>query len=57
MLSVKENLEITKASFAKEGMLATQIDEKNIIDVLTGKRLLKDVIEEIKNKYSADSIE
>lgn len=54
MLSVKENLEITKASFAMEGMPATQIDEKNIIDVLTGKRRLEDVIEEIKQKYVVD---
>lgn len=45
---------------AMEGMYATEIDEKNITDVLTGKRRLEDVIEEIKQKYvesTEDSIE
>ena len=60
MLSVKESLEITKGSFVMEGMYATEIDEKNITDVLTGKCRLEDVIEEIKQKYvdgTEDSVE
>lgn len=40
-----------KASFAMEGMYATKKDEKNIMDVLTGKRTLEEVVEEIKKKY------
>ena len=34
-----------------EGMYATENDEKNIMDVLTGERSLEDVIKEIKHKY------
>ena len=51
MLSEKEILKTTMASFEMEGIYATEIDEKNIIDVLTGKRRLEDVIEGITQKY------
>ncbi|MCM1048542.1 MAG: antitoxin VbhA family protein [Clostridiales bacterium] len=44
----------TKASFAMEGIYATEKDEKNIIDVLSGKRTCQDVVEEIKKKYLAE---
>lgn len=51
MLPAKTVLDTTKASFAMEGMYATENDEKNIMDVLTGKRSLEDVIKEIKQRY------
>ena len=51
MIPAKAVLDTTKASFAMEGMYATENDEKNIMDVLTGKRSLEDVIKEIKHKY------
>ena len=54
MLPAKAVLETTKASFAMEGMYASENDEKNIMDVLTGKRSLEDVITEIKRKYMAE---
>ena len=54
MLPVKTVLNTTKASFAMEGMYATENDEKNIMDVLTGKRSLEEVINEIKSKYMAE---
>lgn len=54
MLPAKAVLDTTKASFAMEGMYATETDEKNIMDVLTGKRSLEDVIQEIKRKYMAE---
>lgn len=44
-------LDTTKASFAMEGMYATKEDEKNILDVLMGKKTLDEVIAEIKQKY------
>ena len=37
-----------------EGMYATENDEKNIMDVLTGRRTLEEVIEEIKQKYLSE---
>ena len=37
--------------FAMEGMYATKEVEKNIIDVLMGKRTLDEVRSEIKQKY------
>lgn len=60
MLPIKAILNSIKASFSMEGMHATETDEKNITDVLTGKRRLEDVIEEIKQKHvesTEDSIE
>lgn len=54
MLTVKTILNTTKASFAMEGMYATENDEKNIMDVLTGERSLEDVITEIKYKYMTE---
>ncbi len=54
MLPVTTVLNTTKASFAMEGMYATENDEKNIMDVLTGKRSLEDVIKEIKCKYMTE---
>lgn len=54
MLPVQAVLDTTKASFAMEGMYATEYDEKNIMDVLTGNRSLEDVIKEIKKKYIAE---
>ncbi len=51
MLPAKVILDTTKASFAMEGMYASERDEKNIMDVLTGKRSLEDVINEIRDKY------
>ena len=54
MLSAETILDITKASFAMEGMYATENDEKNIIDVLTGERSMEDIIKEIKQKYSVE---
>ena len=54
MLPVKTVLNTTKASFAMEGMYATENDEKNIMDVLTGKRGLEEVIKEIKRKYMVE---
>lgn len=54
MLPAKVVLNTTKASFAMEGMYATKNDEKNIMDVLTGKRSLEDVIQEIKHKYMVE---
>lgn len=51
MMPVKAVLDTTKASFAMEGLYATENDEKNITDVLTGKRSLEEVIKEIKSKY------
>ena len=54
MLLAEAVLDTTKASFAMEGMYATENDEKNIMDVLTGKRSLEDVITEIKRKYMAE---
>ena len=54
MMSAKAVLDTTKASFAMEGMYASENDEKNIMDVLTGKRSLEDVITEIKRKYMAE---
>jgi len=51
VLPVQAILDTTKASFAMEGMYATEYDEKNIIDVLTGNRSLEDVLKEIKKKY------
>lgn len=53
MLPLKVVLDTTKASFAMEGMYATENDEQNIMDVLTGTRDLEDVINEIKQKYVA----
>lgn len=50
-MQTQEILDTTKASFAMEGMYATKEDEKNIIDVLMGKRTLDEVISEIKQKY------
>ena len=50
MLPAQAILDTTKASFAMEGMYATDYDEKNIMDVLTGNRSLEDVIKEIKKK-------
>ena len=37
-----------------EGMYATENDEKDIMDVLTRKRSLEEVIGEIKHKYMAE---
>ena len=54
MLQAQAILDTTKASFAMEGMYATDYDEKNIMDVLTGNRSLEDVIKEIKKKYIAE---
>ena len=54
MIPAKAVLDMTKASFAMEGMYATGNDEKNIMDVLTGKRSLEDVIKEIKHKYMVE---
>ncbi len=51
MIPAKAVLDTTKASFAMERMYATENDEKNIMDVLTGKRSLADVIKEIKHKH------
>lgn len=50
-MSAKTVLDTTKASFAMEDMYATENDEKNIMDVLMGKRSLEEVIKEIKSKY------
>ncbi len=54
MIPVQAISDSTKASFAMEGMYATEKDEKNIMDVLTGKRTWQDVVEEIKKKYLAE---
>ena len=54
MIPAKAVLDTTKASFAMEGMYSTENDEKNIMDVLTGKRSLEDVIKEIKHKYMVE---
>lgn len=54
MLPNRVILNTTKASFAMEGMYATENDEKNIMDVLTGKRSLEDVLNEIKSKYTTE---
>ena len=54
MMSPKAVLDTTKASFAMEGMYATEDDKKNIMDVLTGKRGLEEVIKEIKRKYMVE---
>ena len=54
MIPAKAVLDTTKASFAMEGMYATENDEKNIMDVRTGKRSLEDVIKEIKHKYMVE---
>ncbi|MBO5246718.1 MAG: hypothetical protein J6B28_05590 [Eubacterium sp.] len=51
MLPVKAVIDTTKASFAMEGMYATEHDEENIMDVLTGKRSVEEIIKEIKCKY------
>jgi|InofroStandDraft_1065614.scaffolds.fasta_scaffold05187_8 hypothetical protein len=53
MMSPQAILSTTKGSFAMEGMYASKTDEKNIIDVLTGSRSLEDVINELKEKYTA----
>lgn len=37
-----------------EGMYATEDDEKNIMDVLTGERSMEDIIKEIKQKYMSE---
>ncbi len=47
-------LNSTKASFAMEGIQATETDEKNIMDVLSGKRNLDDILKEIKLKYTME---
>lgn len=54
MLPAQAILDTTKASFAMEGMYATEYDEKNIMDVLTGNRSLEEVVKEIKKKYIAE---
>ncbi|MBQ8518451.1 MAG: antitoxin VbhA family protein [Agathobacter sp.] len=54
MLPVQAILDTTKASFAMEGMYATEYDEKNITDVLTGNRSLEEVVKEIKSKYISE---
>lgn len=51
MMPIQIISDSTKASFAMEGMYATEKDEKNIMDVLTGRRTWQDVVEEIKRKY------
>lgn len=58
MMPDKAVLDTTKALFAMEGMYATENDEKNIMDVLTGNCTLEEVMTEIKYKYySRDGIE
>lgn len=54
MLPAQAILDTTKASFAMEGMYATEYDEKNIMDVLTGNRSWEEVVKEIKKKYIAE---
>lgn len=54
MLSAKAILETTKGTFAMEGLYATESDEKNIMDILTGKRSMEAVIMEIKRKYMVE---
>lgn len=54
MIPIQVISDSTKASFAMEGMYATEKDEKNIMDVLTGKRTWQEVVEEIKKKYLAE---
>lgn len=54
MLSAKAILETTKGSFAMEGLYATESDEKNIKDILSGKRSMEAAIIEIKRKYMAE---
>lgn len=54
MIPIQVISDSTKASFAMEGMYATETDEKNIMDVLTGKRTWQEIVEEIKIKYSAE---
>lgn len=54
MIPIQAISDSTKASFAMEGMYATEKDEKNIMDVLTGKRTWQEVVEEIKKKYVAE---
>lgn len=54
MLPAKAILKTTKGSFAMEGIHATENDEKNIMDILTGKRSMEEVIMEIKRKYVAE---
>lgn len=47
-LTPEEIIRTTKGSFAMEGQYADEVDEKNMMDVLTGRRSLEEVIEEIK---------
>lgn len=54
MMPANAVLNTTKASFAMEGMYATENDERNIMDVLSGKRSLEEVIREIKHKYMVE---
>lgn len=54
MIPIQVIADSTKASFAMEGMYATEEDERNIMDVLTGKRTWQEVVEEIKKKYLAE---